>query len=148
VAKGISVGNIPVKTSPDGLRRVQHLTAAPTSGTWESTGDEYILTNAAAGGDPGARCTTSGTLTAITATGDSVTGQNTITNISLMTNICVGMYITHAGFSGTLKIASLGADSVTVTTAAGGATTAASDQTAASLTVSAPVFKNHANLDP
>lgn len=139
--RGVSSNNVPFKTAENNyLMHQEYVAAAPSTGTWDA-GDRYLFAAPAANTSQGGLCTTGGTYTAITATGDSTAGSNVIANISSMTNIARGMYITHPGFAGTLKVADMTTNSVTVTTAAGAATTAASTTTVQSLAVSAPVFK-------
>ena len=139
--RGVSTGNVPYKTAENGYQtRQDWVTAAPSAGTYDA-GDRYLFAAPAANTSQGGICTTGGTYTAITATGDSTAGSNVIANILSMTNIARGMYLTHPGFTGTLRVADMTTNSVTVTTAAGAATTAASTTTAQSLAVSAPVFK-------
>lgn len=133
--KTYGVGNVPITTAANGYQtREEYYAAAPNAGTWKA-GDRYWLTAPAANTSMGGICTVGGTYTAITATGDSVTGNATITNVSAMTNICVGMFITHPGFTGTRTVVSMGANSVTVNANATG------DSTGGSLAVAAPTFK-------
>lgn len=138
--KTYSVSNVRITTAANSYQtREEYFASAPASGTWNA-GDRYWLTAPSAGSTPGGICTTSGTYTAITATGDSSSGSAIISNISSMSNICVGMYVTHSGFTGTRKVTQLGTNSVTLDA------NATSTQVGASISVANPVFKNMASL--
>lgn len=127
--KTISIGNVPVKTSLDRSRREDFMAAAPTTnnGTWDA-GDRYRLTAPAAGASPGGICTVGGSLSTINTTATSDGSTAVLTSIGAMTNLSVGAYVTHPGFTGTRKIVSMTATTITLdanstSVSAGGALT-------------------------
>lgn len=134
-----SINNIPIKSDPNCRFRQDSVSTTPTGGTW-NIGDRYYFTAPASGSPLGAYATVAGSLSAITATGDSTSGSPILANISSMTNFSVGMYISHSGFAGTQTILSLGANSATLSTNATG------NQTAQTISLVNPTFKNLANL--
>jgi len=71
------------------------VTAAPTTGHWER-GDQVLNEQTAAGGAPGWVCTTTGTFSATTTTGNITTGTNQLT-VASATGLYSGMAIRVAG---------------------------------------------------
>lgn len=137
----ISVSNVPIKTSQDGQRRIDYLAAAttPTAGTW-NIGDQAWTTTPSSGAAPGGVCTVAGSYSAITATASSDGSTAVLTSLSNFTNLAVGTYFTHAGFTGTVRIISMTATTITVSA------NSTSIQAAQAITVAAATFKAMANL--
>lgn len=133
-SKSVSLGNVPNKSGNTGQLREDYVSSAPNSGTWDA-GDRYWFTGPAANTSMGGICTVGGSYSTISATGDSTNGSAVITSVSSMSNISIGMYLTHAGFSGTRKVIAMTSDTVTLNA------NATSDQTAAALAVANPTFK-------
>lgn len=138
-----SVGNVPIKTNADLTRRIDWLTAAvlPSAGTW-TIGDQVFTTTPTSGATPGASCTVAGSYSAITANATSDGSTAVLTAVSSFTNVSVGAYVTHAGFTGTKTILSFDTTALTITLS----TVSTSIQTGTALTVVNPTFKNMANL--
>lgn len=137
--KTISAGNVPYKTGGDGLRREETLATAPTSGTWD-LGDRYWLAAPGTGTSMGGVCTTAGSLSAISTTGDSTMGSGVIANVAAMTNIAIGCYVTHTGFAGAQRVTAMTANTVTLSG------TAASTAAGGALAHSSPAFKAMPNI--
>lgn len=121
-------------------RRMGSASAAPTTGDWQQ-GDVIWRSNTSAtlvaNSNAHWVCTTSGTFSAVAATGDTTNGSKVITNPSNMTNIFPGSFITVAGAGITNSLVTLVdtvANTITVTA------NATATLTGAAISASAPVF--------
>jgi hypothetical protein len=124
-------------------KQVAHRSAAPTTGTWND-GDIVWNTAPAANGDPGWICTTEGTFSAASTTGDTDGSTGVITNVASTAALAVGQYVSvAAGFASTgpFKITALTSTTITVNSNSN------SSQTGTAITTPDPTFKAFANVD-
>jgi len=132
-----------------GANRITWTAAAPADGTWTQA-DVAWNTGAAAGGDPGWMCVTSGTFSAATdATGDTDGSTAIITGMTDTSDFEVGQFVTtSAGFPNSVDDGDVPVLILAITT-----TTMTIDDTSdsaeADITVltPSPAFKAMANLD-
>jgi len=137
------VGNIPINTTADCARREDATAAAPSSGTWKP-GDRWYDADPGAGARMGAIVTTGGSYSSLGGiTCYATNGSPDCTNLSGTTNLSVGTYVSHPGFSGTVRVDSF--PSATTTRLSANAATTTGGQTMA---VANPTFKDMPDLDP
>jgi hypothetical protein len=113
-------------------------TAVPGSGTW-TQGDVRWKSDVAAGGSPGWMCTTSGTFSSASTTGDITTGTTALT-VASSSGFAVGDYITIAGVTGIKRITAIAGTAVTIDS------NADATVTGAAVATPDPVFKAMANV--
>ncbi len=118
----------------------------PTVGTW-SRGQQTRCSTMAVGVTPGAQCITNGHLAGVatTALGTATSGSPNIVLATLndFDGYAPGIYITHPGFTGTVKIIGINLDTLTLTVDANATSTPGSPQ---AMTIATATFGKHAVL--
>lgn len=112
--------------------------SVPNSGTW-TQGDVRWKSDVAAGGSPGWMCTTSGTFSSASTTGNITTGTTALT-VASSSGFSVGDYITIAGVTGIKRITAISGTAVTINS------NADATVTGAAVATPDPVFKAMANV--